>query len=207
VQKRYYFLIPFFAKKFHSILTFSERLIDRLPNGVFHPVASLWVDPNQVFEKRKLISMIASRKVKTKGQRLRQKVIHACKSLGIHLDLYGRGYKDIENKEDALKNYMFSVCIENSSERSYFTEKIIDCLAQKVVPIYWGAPNIGDFFELDGIILCKSEDEIVSVIKNITRYEYLSRLAAIEANYTAAKTFKSLEYMAARKISETIGLI
>lgn len=207
VQARYYFLIPFFAKKFHSILTFSERLIDRIPNGVFHPAASLWVDPNQVFEKRKLISVIASRKAKTKGQRLRHKTIQQCKSLGIHLDLYGRGYKEIENKEDALTNYMFSVCIENSSERNYFTEKIVDCLAQKVVPIYWGAPNIGDFFALDGIILCQSEEEIVSAIKTITQYEYQRRLAAIEANYTAAKTFKSLEYMAAKKISEAIGLV
>jgi Glycosyltransferase family 10 (fucosyltransferase) C-term len=207
VQARYYFLIPFFAKKFHSILTFSERLIERIPNGIFHPGASLWVEPKQVFEKRKLISVIASRKAKTKGQRLRHKIIQRCKSLGIHLDLYGRGYKEIEKKEDALTNYMFSVCIENSSERNYFTEKIVDCLAQKVVPIYWGAPNIGDFFTLDGIILCRSEEEIVSAIKNITQYEYRSRLAAIEVNYTAAKTFKSLEYMAAKKISETIGLV
>jgi hypothetical protein len=56
---------------------------------------------------------------------------------------------------------MFSVCIENSSERNYFTEKLIDCFAQKVIPIYWGAPNVSEFFDPDGIIFCKTHDQVI----------------------------------------------
>jgi hypothetical protein len=207
VQARYYFLIPFFAKKFHSILTFSDRLIEKIPNGVFHPGASLWVDPNKTFQKSELVSIIASAKAKTEGQRMRHQVIRTCDRLGIRLDQFGRGYREVKDKGEALGPYMFSVCIENSAERNYFTEKLIDCFAQKVIPIYWGAPNIGDFFKLDGIILCRSEEEIVSAINGINRHEYQKRLLAIEANYRAVQTFKSLDHMAAKRVSESIGLV
>ncbi len=204
VQRRYYFLIPFFARKFHSVLTYSDRLIRKIKNGVFHAGASLWVDPDQDFKKNCLVSIIASRKAKTVGQRLRHEVIKSCLRFGIPLDLYGRGYKEVEHKEEALRSYMFSVCIENSSERNYFTEKIVDCMAQKVVPIYWGASNIGEFFNIDGIIVCKSEREILSAIRGASFADYERRVAAIEENFRTASSFDSLDYMAAKKISEFI---
>ena len=36
---------------------------------------------------------------------------------------------------------MYSVAVESSSET------IIDCLITKTIPIYWGCPNISDFFD------------------------------------------------------------
>lgn len=200
VQARYYFLIPYFAKKFHSILTFSDQLLQKIPNGVFHPGASRWVNASVSTDKNKLISIIASRKAKTEGQRLRHEVIKNCVRQDVLLDLFGRGYREVERKEVALASYMFSVCIENSCERNYFTEKIVDCLAQKVVPIYWGAPNIGEFFDIEGIIVCQSEEDIVTAVKNLTPSEYAKRGAAIEKNYDSALRFQSTNYMAAEKI-------
>lgn len=204
VQARYYFLIPFFAKKFYSVMTFSDRLIRRIPNGVFHPGASRWVNTDQNLEKTGLVSIIASRKAKTQGQKLRHEVIRRCAGLGVELELFGRGYKEVEGKEEALAPYRFSVCIENSAEPNYFTEKIVDCLAQKVVPIYWGAPNIGKFFDAEGIIFCRSEAEIVNAIRNASPSEYEKRNVAIERNYVVASEFKSLDYMAAKKILDSI---
>jgi hypothetical protein len=42
--------------------------------------------------------------------------------------------------------------IENDRAPNYFTEKLIDCFALGTIPIYWGCPNIGDFFDARGII-------------------------------------------------------
>ena len=42
---------------------------------------------------------------------------------------------------------MYSVSVESSSETTYFTETIIDCLITKTIPISWGCPNISDFFD------------------------------------------------------------
>jgi hypothetical protein len=202
VQARYYFLIPFFAKKFHSILTFSDRLIAKIPNGVFHPGASLWVDPNKNFQKSALVSIIASTKAKTEGQRMRHQVIRTCDRLGIRLDQFGRGYREVKDKEEALEPYMFSVCIENSAERNYFTEKLIDCFAQKVIPIYWGAPNVSEFFDPDGIIFCKTYDQVIENITKVKAELYDARLPAIEKNYRLACAYGPMDYMAAKKISE-----
>ena len=55
-------------------------------------------------------------------------------------------------KEMGLNDYCFSVAMENARSPGYFTEKILDCFATGTVPIYYGAPDIGDFFNPDGII-------------------------------------------------------
>ena len=47
---------------------------------------------------------------------------------------------------------MFSIAIENSRNGCYFTEKILDCFTTRTVPIYWGCPDIGDYFDMNVII-------------------------------------------------------
>lgn len=51
-----------------------------------------------------------------------------------------------QSKYQGLKNYRYSLCIENSSYPNYFTEKITDCLLSWCIPIYYGCPNIHKFF-------------------------------------------------------------
>ena len=46
-----------------------------------------------------------------------------------------------------LFTWMYLVAVESSSETNYFTEKIIDCLITKTIPLSWGFPNISDFFD------------------------------------------------------------
>ena len=49
------------------------------------------------------------------------------------------------DKRITLGSYKFSFCFENiASHDDYLTEKIFDCLLAKTIPIYYGAPNIGD---------------------------------------------------------------
>jgi hypothetical protein len=61
---------------------------------------------------------------------------------------------------------MFSICIENSNNSGYHTEKIIDAFLSKTIPIYWGCSNIGDFYDTDGIIQVNNADEIIKVISD-----------------------------------------
>ena len=37
-----------------------------------------------------------------------------------------------------------------------------------VIPIYYGCPNIGDYFDIDGIITFQTKDELEKIIKDIT---------------------------------------
>lgn len=96
----------------------------------------------------------------------------------------------LESKIDLFKDFQFSIVIENSSERNYFSEKLIDCLITKTIPIYYGCPNIEDYFDTRGWIIIDSDD-IVNELKHKLRIldsSYYSKyIEAIDANYEKAK--------------------
>ena len=60
--------------------------------------------------------------------------------------------KPCANKLATIANYKFALCFENIEFPGYVTEKLIDCLAAGVVPIYWGAPDIHNFIPEDCFI-------------------------------------------------------
>ena len=107
------------------------------------------------------------------------------------MDVFGRGYTPIDNKITGLKDYMFSLIIENDKTDNWFTEKIIDCLVTGTVPIYWGCKNIGDYFNTDGFIQFNDIDEFKnSVLPRLTEEKYKEMLPFIIENFNL-----SLEYV------------
>jgi hypothetical protein len=88
-----------------------------------------------------------------------------------------------------LFNSMFSIAVESSYEKNYFTEKLIDCLLTKAVPIYWGCPNIGDFFDIRGIIIFNTYEEFLEKINSINEKTYNEMKPYIDANYEKAKEY------------------
>jgi len=104
----------------------------------------------EVYDKTKLVSMIASNKVMCAEHRIRQEMINKYSN---KCDHYGRGFNPITNKVDGLKDYYFSFAMENATYSNMFTEKITDCFMTGTIPIYYGITNIGDFFNKDGIIM------------------------------------------------------
>jgi hypothetical protein len=143
-----------------------------------------WIDQPKIYEKTKLASLIASPKTITKGQKIRHSLAEQWKD---KVDLYGGvlnsprfGYekKPWGDKGTALNPYMFSVVIENDKYRTYFTEKLTDCFATGTIPIYWGTPDIGDYFNPDGIITLSSEFDINSLTPEL----YYSKMDAVKDN-------------------------
>lgn len=99
-------------------------------------------------------------------------------------------YCEDEYKEKLpLFDSMFSICLENSKEQNYFTEKIIDCLRSKVIPIYWGCPNIDDYFNMDGIIVVENIADLIKISNKLTPDFYYSREYAINDNYNRSKKY------------------
>lgn len=70
----------------------------------------------------------------------------------------------VKDKIEFLRKYKFNIAFENSSVDGYTTEKLLDALAARTVPIYWGNPlvkedvnphcfiNVSDFASLDDCI-------------------------------------------------------
>jgi hypothetical protein len=112
--------------------------------------------------------------------------------LSSHFRYNNADYKNnliISDLKEPLFDSKFSITIENTSMFNMFSEKIIDCFQTKTIPIYYGCKNIGDFFNVDGIIIVNNIDDIIDVCNSLTDEIYESKLNAIEENYE-----KSLKY-------------
>lgn len=53
--------------------------------------------------------------------------------------------------------------IENIRADFYFSAKLINCFVHGAVPIYWGAPSIAMFFNISGIIVFDSLQQVGAV--------------------------------------------
>jgi hypothetical protein len=139
-----------------------------------------------LYNKNKSISVIVSHKHETPSQLFRHRVIDTFKD---NIDIYGFKNK-ISYKLTGLKDYMFSIAIENGINDHYYSEKIIDCFVTGTVPIYCGSPSIGKDFDMNGILCFDSIDQLSYCIKDIEangRDLYNKMLQSIKNNFFEAQ--------------------
>jgi FkbM family methyltransferase len=179
------------AKNFDAIMTHDKDLISKLTNGVFVPIGGTWIKPEDwgVHEKTKRVSIIASRKSYASGHSLR----HSAASLISEEDRFGGAHRKIENKIEALSSYKYSVTIENCRQRGFFTEKIIDSLIVGTIPIYWGCPDIGEFFDERGIITFENVEDLSKILESDLDSYYESVKSIVESNAKKARRFASCD--------------
>jgi hypothetical protein len=167
IQGRYYKNLLAVMHKFNCIFC-RYGIYASLYSIVYQlPIVESWVDGNLVnyrAPKSNLCSIIVSAKKDLPGHALRHAVVDWSRSSGIDLSVLGRGYQPFELKQEGLLPYHYSVVIENVQEADYFTEKLLDCMLCGTMPIYWGAPNIGDFFDPSGMHICLTYDDLVNTI-------------------------------------------
>ena len=168
---------------YDTIFTHDQRLLSLGDKYKWVPAQGFWIKEPKIYEKSKMISMISSNKTMCEGHRLRLEWVDR---IGDQLDLYGRGFNEIADKEEGLCDYMFSVAIENGQYETYFTEKLLDCFATGTIPVYLGAPDIGDHFNKDGIIDLTDEFDVSEEI-------YYNKMEAIKDNLERAKKMEVLE--------------
>lgn len=133
-------------------------------------------ESGKIYPKTKLVSIIASNKRMCKEHIYRQEIIQKYSN---KCDHFGRGYNEIANKADGLRDYCFSFALENGTYPNMFSEKITDCFMTGTIPIYYGIDNIGDYFNTDGII--KLTDDFN--IEDLSFELYNSKLDAIKDNF------------------------
>jgi len=168
---------------FKFIFTHDKELLDLDSRFKWVPAQGFWIKEPKIYNKTKLISFITSNKKLTPGHLTR---LDWVEKIGDQVDLYGRGFNEIELKEEGLCDYMFSIVIENGFYESYFTEKILDCFASGTIPVYLGTPDIKKYFNEDGIIYLSDEFDISEDL-------YYSRMNAIKENLKKVKEYEVLE--------------
>jgi len=65
---------------------------------------------------------------------------------------------------DFIRQHKFVITMENSEEDYYITEKICNGLFAGIIPVYWGSPNVCEYFNRDRFLHLTSENEIDNII-------------------------------------------
>lgn len=120
-----------------------------------------WLSANHVLEKEEspIMSVFCSNQSMTPGHRLRFRFVQELKKyFGDNLEWFGNGIRSLPEKWDGLAPYRYTIVLENHPAYNVITEKIYDAYLAKCFPIYWGAPNIEDYFSSKGIMKINIED-------------------------------------------------
>jgi hypothetical protein len=195
---------------YSKIFTYDEELIKLDPEffeycfpGSNYP----WTPRDEfgIHGKSKLVSFLSSNKNTCAGHSYRLDWANRLNGL---VDFYGgvMGSQIIggshsyhhNKKTEALKDYMFSIVIENCKIDTYFTEKVTDCFANGTIPVYFGTDNIGSIFDKDGIIVLNDNFDISMLTEEL----YYSKMKSIRNNLEMVKNMPLADDMLYKKIIE-----
>lgn len=204
------------ASRFHTIMTYDHDLLSHCPNTRFYIAAQTWISQEyyqkiDVSLKEYKISTLAGSKCinQSAGHLFRQAIHYHQQELSRFPLTFFRSsvqqppLPDLGNnpflvsntstnaKESLFHTFQFAIVIENTTQRNYFSEKLIDCLITKTIPIYYGGVNIHQFFNTTGWIILPttSVEELSSHLETLDPHYYSSYQEIIEQNYEKAVAY------------------
>lgn len=202
------------ANLFHYIFTHDAFILQRCPHAHFIAHGTSWVCPRTSEEKKFYVTTVVGNKLMTKGHKLRHALWHRQCEIKIPAQLYMGRFGGVANinqnpvlvaNKDPMFDAEFHIAIENSRRNHYFTEKIMDCFCTRTVPIYWGCPSIGDFFNMKGILCVHSVDEIINVANSLKPDTYERMYPYVEENYCIAQQYLGWAPRVERKLRELLA--
>jgi len=190
-------------KKYDKIVTSNNTVLENCDNAKFMIYGTTWLnksphhpdsfgkydDQFELIPKEFSLSMVCGALSGKIGYNIRHYVfLNKDKITSIPLKFYSSTRFPIPNIQQLpnddkinLFNSMFSVVVESTSEPNYISEKLIDCLITNTIPVYWGCPNVNDFFDtsywinLDQIFNTKFEES--HYWNNIDKIKHNAKLA------------------------------
>jgi hypothetical protein len=200
---------PSLAKEFDLVFTNSDKLLNNLENSAFFPGGGVYygtkthggeLKDNQYQFKTKNISIVSSFRTMCRLHEFRLEAARYYKNNNL-ADTFGTFDGGSWAKADSyLRDYRYSIVIENNISSYWFTEKILNCFASMTVPIYIGATKISEYFNSEGIIQIKavSQNEVSlkaldDAVKSCGERDYNSRISAITDNYNRVREYLCIE--------------
>jgi hypothetical protein len=221
-------------EKFKYIFTWDDDLVDNKKFFKYYPPVPRKESPKNPpsFHEKKLLANMSCNKRSNHPNELyserRKTIDYFDKRHPDDFDLYG--YLDVprervwpwqikkhktnrgeaQDKIATLSRYKFTVCYENIARTNgYVSEKILDVLMARSVPIYWGAENIDQYVDPEAFIdrrKFKNNKELADFIFSVTEEEYDKYLVAGERYLQSEKFKKFLPENFAKTIIETLRL-
>ena len=96
----------------------------------------------------------------------------------------------LSSKYILFEKHQFSIVIENTRERNLFSEKLMDCVITKTIPIYYGCANVEEYFDTTGWIILTNEENFLQDLYNelhkLNELYYMKYIDIVEKNYKTA---------------------
>ncbi len=195
-------------KFYDLILAWNTKILNACPNAKLFPLACCsWIPwnkegnnpnharplngiphtDNDVSKKQFKASFLTSSKDWTSGHVVRLQVYDALpNSVGGLEIVKHKSPPWVADKREFLDDYQFTVSPLNASHDNWFDDKMMDPLISKTIPLIWGCPNLGEFFNLDGIIRFDTIPEMLEKLSLLTPNYYADHLDAVIDNYNRA---------------------
>lgn len=189
---------------FELFFTHNTKLLQRYENARWIPGGGVWVGGDYaggtlgLNRKSRSVSILSSRKVQSRLHRTRLKtalLLEYRKKYDV--DVFRQSLVGSPGRIsvwETLRDYRYSICIENFVDDEYFTEKVLNPFACGTVPIYMGARNLNDYFDEKGFIRFTSIRQLANeVLPLLSEQDYQSRLSAVARNFETVKKYRSIE--------------
>tara|TARA_R100001460_G_scaffold100463_3_gene144109 strand:- start:4390 stop:5277 length:888 start_codon:yes stop_codon:yes gene_type:complete len=206
-------------KKYDLILGTDDEIIVFCENAKKFPYGSTWLNRGNIkhpdglgryednspsfdgITKDFSVSFLASwYNLNRPGYALRQQVWNRKEEIPIARNFY-TSVKCFSNaptplpggEKEVLFDSQYHICIENHAIGNYFTEKLIDSFLTLSIPIYWGCTNIEDYFDVDGMILFDTIDDLLEKLNDITPEHYFNKLDVMKENKKRAIEYANFD--------------
>ena len=193
----------------NSIYTHNSILLNMCPNAHWIPGGGIWIGTPfgggevAITLKTKNVSFVSSNKSMCHLHGVRYSThdfIRVKQKTGDYADVDLMGTTETTGFVKAfeyLTDYRFSIIFENFVDDMYFTEKLLNCFATGTIPIYMGARNIEQKFNIDGIIKFVNVMELLNILQELKKFGfeayYESRLEAVKDNHERCKEYACTE--------------
>lgn len=198
------------ADQYEYVFTHDSQLLAVLPNAKPILWGNVWCRSENP-KKTKLISMTSSDKELCELHKERKRIARKYKDkIDVYGTIDGGNYVDAI---DTLEPYMYSVVIENHIDDIWFTKKLLNCFATKTIPIYYGARDLFNYFEVDGIEWCYDLDDLIIALDYVIEHPekakevyYSDKVQkAINQNYELSKQYEKFDEWLYKTYEKEIG--
>jgi hypothetical protein len=201
--------------KFKYILTDKEEILRSCENAILFEYGTAWVQTNPYPDKIYGISSVIGFKTMAEGHRMRHELWKRRSEIKIPQYFYAsqhggpaldEGHDLVLNDKnrDLIFQTQFQIVIENKQTNYWFTEKLCDCFNSRVVPIYYGAKQISNYFDTDGMLIADNIDHLIDICNGIDDSTYSKMQNAISINEQKVKKYNRIGDRLTEKLKELL---
>jgi hypothetical protein len=202
---------------FTYLLTQFEDLLT-LKNSIKLVGCGSFVEADPNIRKKFGVSMVMSNRNYLPGHAMRFLLYSRRAEVKIPFDIYRSSWNPVDlpgllpmapwdDRKDKRRVFdcMFHVAIDTYKRKDHYSEKLVDALITKTLPIYWGCTNLSDYFNISGIFTVDNVDQIIYILNQCTPALYYDSMESVNDNYNRGYAVHRYEDILREAMLKAIG--